>query len=100
MTTNDMTFGYSSHDYRLLYYSNFKLSEDTLKNDNLTMNLQVDLQDLCNGVIHLITKKTLTNYEKVIECPKLRERWIKAMFKELGNIAQGYSDGKISMKKE
>ncbi len=26
MTANDMTFGYSSHDYRLLYYSNFELS--------------------------------------------------------------------------
>ena len=57
------------------------------------MNYQVNLEEYCNGVVHPITKETLTNYKKVIQCPELRDVWMKAMCKELGNIAQGYSDG-------
>ena len=58
------------------------------------MNMNIDLEEVCNGVVNPITKETLTNYKKVIACPELREVWMKAMCKELGNIAQGYSDGK------
>ena len=63
------------------------------------MNCQVNLEEYCNGVVHPITKETLTNCKKVIQCPKLREVWMKAMCKELGNIAQGYADGDKVIKK-
>ena len=64
-----------------------------LEDKQLTMNMNIDLEEVCNSVINPITKETLTNYKKVIACPELREVWMKAMCKELGNIAQGYSDG-------
>jgi len=57
------------------------------------MNMNIDLEEVCNGVVNPITKETLTNYKKVIACPELCAVWMKAMCKELGNIAQGYSDG-------
>jgi len=64
-----------------------------LEDKKLTMNMNIYLKEVCNGVVNPITKETLTNYKKVIACPELREVWMKAMCKELGNIAQGYSDG-------
>jgi len=66
---------------------------NSLANHKLNIQMDIDISEVCNGVVHPITKETLTNYKKVIACPELREVWIKAMCKELGNIAQGYSDG-------
>ena len=43
-----------------------------------------------NGVVHPITKETLTKYNKVIECEELRDVWMKAMCIELGRLSQGY----------
>ncbi len=66
---------------------------------NLTLNLNVNLEEVCNGVVNPTTKETMTAYEKVIACPELRKVWLKAMCKELGNIAQGCNDGdKINVK--
>ena len=61
-----------------------------LENDRVTASTNVDITKVCNGVVHPITNETLTNYKKVIQCPQLREVWMKAMCKELGNITQGY----------
>ena len=35
----------------------------------------------------------------MLQSPALKATWMKAMCKELGNIAQGYSDGKNINKK-
>ena len=61
--------------------------------NGLTLNTNIDLAEVCNGVVDPDTNETLTNYSKVIQCPALRAVWLKAMCKELGNISQGYSDG-------
>ena len=60
----------------------------------LPFNFDIDIEEVCNGVVDPTTKKTLTKYHKVIEVPELRETWMKAMCIELGRIAQGYKDTK------
>ena len=47
---------------------------------------------MANGVVHPITKETITNYKKLISDPILRDIWMRAMAKELGRLAQGYGD--------
>ena len=65
----------------------------SFKRKGFVTEINIDLDEVCNGVVDPLTKETLTTYTKVINSPALRETWIKAMCKELGNIAQGYSDG-------
>ena len=65
-----------------------------LEKEGLTYDAHVDLQEYCNGVVHPVTKETITNYKKLANDPLLRETWTKAMCKELGNIAQGFGDTK------
>ena len=55
---------------------------------------QTDIEQVANGVVHPITKETITKYKKLINDPITREVWIKAMAKELGRLAQGYGDTK------
>jgi hypothetical protein len=45
-----------------------------------------------NGVVHPITKETITKYEKLANDPVMQHVWRKAMCKELGRLAQGYDD--------
>ncbi|KAL7524619.1 hypothetical protein ACHAXR_000651 [Thalassiosira sp. AJA248-18] len=52
------------------------------------------IEEYANGVVHPVTKETLTKYNKVIECDDLREVWMQAMCVELGRLAQGYKDTK------
>eukprot|EP00804_Cyclotella_cryptica_P000090 CCRYP_013749-RA/>CCRYP_013749-RA protein AED:0.16 eAED:0.11 QI:0/0/0/1/0/0/3/0/1031 len=49
--------------------------------------------NVCNGVVHPITKETITKYEKLANDPILQTVWTKAMCKELGRLAQGW-DGR------
>ena len=65
---------------------------EALQQSNLNVGSEVDLDELCNGVVHPITKETITKYQKLIEDPMLRDDWIEAMCKELGRLAQGYND--------
>ena len=51
---------------------------------DLPFNFDIDIEEVCNGVVDPSTKKTLTKYHKVIEVPKLRETWMNAMCIELG----------------
>ena len=69
-----------------------KNSLPTSLTDNI--NLTVEMQEVCNGVVHPITKQTITKYEELANNPELRDVWTKAMCKELGNIAQGYDETK------
>ena len=36
-------------------------------------------EKVANGVVHPVTKETITKYKKLIEDPLLREMWAKAM---------------------
>eukprot|EP00804_Cyclotella_cryptica_P014612 CCRYP_012661-RA/>CCRYP_012661-RA protein AED:0.22 eAED:0.22 QI:0/0/0/1/0/0.33/3/0/717 len=48
------------------------------------------LEHMCNGVVHPVTKETITKYEKLANDPLMQEVWTKAMCKELGRLAQGW----------
>ena len=52
------------------------------------------LQHMANGVVHPVTKETITKYKKLIEDPLLRDEWSKAMCRELGRLTQGFEDTK------
>ena len=52
----------------------------------------LDLEQVANGVVHSVTKETITRYKKLIEDTILRAVWMKTMTTELGQLAQGYKD--------
>ena len=62
---------------------------ESLSNIALAFNPPADLEEMDNGVVHPVTKETMTKYAKIIQVPEHREVWLKAMCKELGWIAQG-----------
>jgi hypothetical protein len=47
----------------------------------------IDIQEYCYGVVHPVTKETITHYRKLIKDPLLKDLWIKAMSKELHHLA-------------
>jgi hypothetical protein len=49
----------------------------------------IEIEEYCNGVVHPVTKETITHYRKLIKDPVLRDLWLKAMSKELHRLAQG-----------
>jgi hypothetical protein len=49
----------------------------------------IDMEEYCYGIVHPVTKKTITQYRNLIKDPLLRNLWIKAMSKELHCLAQG-----------
>ena len=53
---------------------------------------QIDIEEYANGVMHPVTKETITKYRTLIEDPILKDKWMKAMCVELGRLAQGYQD--------
>ena len=57
-------------------------------------NNENDPAHTANGVVHPVTKETITKYKQLIDDPLLRETWQEAMCKELGRLAQGYGDTK------
>ena len=52
------------------------------------------IKETANGVVHPVTKETITSYSKLVSDPLLRPVWTKAMCKELGRLAQGYGNTK------
>ena len=50
------------------------------------------LEEVASGVVHPVTKETITKYKKLINDPLLRDDWMKGMCKELGRLAQGYGE--------
>ena len=50
------------------------------------------LEEVANGVVHPVTKETITKYKQLIEDPLLRDTWAKAMCKELGKLRQDFED--------
>ena len=49
----------------------------------------IDIEEYCYGVVHPVTKETITHYRKLIKDPLLKNLWIKAMSKELHHLTQG-----------
>jgi hypothetical protein len=49
------------------------------------------IEEYCYGVVHPVTKETITHYRKLIKDPLLKVLWLKAMSKELHRLAQGYT---------
>jgi hypothetical protein len=49
----------------------------------------INIEDVCNGVVHPITKETITKYTKLMDNPALKALWVPAMSKELHRLAQG-----------
>jgi hypothetical protein len=49
----------------------------------------IDIEEYCYGVVHPVTKETITHYRKLIKDPLLKNLWIKAMSKELHRLTQG-----------
>jgi hypothetical protein len=52
--------------------------------------VDAQLEHICNGVVHPVTKETVTKYKKLANDPLLQTVWTKAMCKELGRLAQGW----------
>ena len=48
------------------------------------------LEQIGCGVVHPITKETLTKYDKLANDPITRDVWQKAMCKEIERLAQGF----------
>ena len=65
---------------------------DALKDRVTEYDANVDPEHFANGVVHPVTKETITKYKKLIDDPLLRDTWQEAMCKELGRLAQGYGD--------
>jgi hypothetical protein len=49
----------------------------------------IDIEEYYYGVVHPVTKETITHCRKLIKDPLLKDLWIKAMSKELHRLAQG-----------
>jgi hypothetical protein len=49
----------------------------------------IDIDEYCYGVVHPVTKETITHYRKLVKDPLLKTMWSKAMSKELHRLAQG-----------
>jgi hypothetical protein len=49
----------------------------------------IDIEEYCYGVVHPVTKETITHYRKLVKDPLLKELWLKAMSKKLHRLAQG-----------
>ncbi len=49
----------------------------------------IDIEEYCYGIVHPVTKETITHYRKLIKDPLLKDLLTKAMSKELHRLAQG-----------
>ena len=58
------------------------------------IQLVFDIEEVANGVVHIIINRKITKYHKLIDEPLLRKVWMKAMCVKLGQLAQGYKDKK------
>ena len=72
---------------------------EELKRTKIKASLHA-LEEVVNGVVHPVTKETITKYKQLIADPLLRETWPKAMCKELRRLCQGFdkTEGTDTMK--
>jgi hypothetical protein len=67
--------------------------------DEMKLTIEVndtplDPQEVANGVVHPVTKETITKYKTIINDPLLWDVWSNAMCKELGRLIQGFGETK------
>ena len=95
---NSATFTYQEALYEFLAHAMEApkiYTPDTLMPATLSVpEGNVDLQEFCGGVSHPETGENLTSYKQLLKIPALRDIWMKAMCKELGNISQGFGENK------
>jgi hypothetical protein len=60
-----------------------------LNNPSNRFQRSINIEDVCIGVVHPITKETITKYMKLMDDPALKGLWVPAMSKELHRLAQG-----------
>eukprot|EP00804_Cyclotella_cryptica_P018372 CCRYP_015481-RA/>CCRYP_015481-RA protein AED:0.17 eAED:0.17 QI:0/0/0/1/1/1/2/0/862 len=58
--------------------------------DTQSFTFDAQLEHTCNGVVHPVTKETITKYETLANDPLMENVWTQAMCKELGRLAQGW----------
>ncbi len=51
-------------------------------------------EEMANGVVHPVTKETLTKYHKITEVSELKEVWMTGMCINIRRLVQGYKDTK------
>jgi hypothetical protein len=66
----------------------------TLKAINVATQSQwtgpiINTEECCFGVVHPVTKKTITQYWKLMHNPNLKNLWVPAMSKEMHCVAYG-----------
>ncbi len=49
----------------------------------------IEIEELCFGVVHPITKETITQYKKLQHDLNLKVIWVPAMSKEIHRLSQG-----------
>jgi hypothetical protein len=49
----------------------------------------IEIKEYCNGVVHPVTKETITHDRKLMKDPILKDLWTKAISKEIHCLAQG-----------
>ncbi len=73
------------------YLNHLEHSPEQSEGSQIYINLP---EEMANGVVHPVTKETLTKYHKIIEVSELKEVWMMGMYIELRRLAQGYKDTK------
>ena len=67
---------------------------DKLEGIAITYSPPLDIEEMTCGVVHPVTKETLTKYQQLNHDPLLRDVWMKAMCIKLGRLVQGYEGTK------
>ncbi len=49
----------------------------------------IDIEEYYYGIMHPVTKQTITHYRKLMNDPHLKNLWVPAMSKEIHCLAQG-----------
>ena len=52
----------------------------------------IEIEEVVNGAVHLITKEVITKYKILISEPLLQDDWMKGMCTELEGLSQGYGE--------
>ena len=67
-----------------------------VRNNDQHTNAQINLAHYANPMVHPVTGKSITSYEKMMNNPAMAETWQTAFGKDFGGMAQG--DNKTGQK--
>jgi hypothetical protein len=60
-----------------------------LNNSSNRFQHNITIEEVCNGIVHPITKESITKITKLMDDPALKDLWVPTMSKELHDLAQG-----------